>query len=110
MSKFKVLHDLVLIKKAPAKRKTESGIHIVDNFGYKGGPVEGVVVSVGPGKYTDKGDFITVDVEPGDHVIFAQSGAKDIKALGDEFIMVPSSEVLLRLRPDTPVVPDGPQL
>lgn len=109
MSKFKLLHDLVLIKKKPAPVKTEAGIHLVPhNTGAKGAPMEGIVVSVGPGAFTVKGDFVKPDVEPGDQVIFAQTDLKVIKQLGDEFVVVPSAEILIRLRPDTPIVPAGP--
>lgn len=109
MSKFALLHDLVLIKKKPAAEKTESGIHLMPaNTGAKGSPMEGIVVAIGPGKYTVKGDLVRPDVEPGDQVIFAQTDLKELKALGDGFVIVPSSEILVRLRPENPVIPDGP--
>lgn len=109
MSKLNLLHDLILIKKKPAPVKSESGIHLIpQNTGSKGAPIEGIVVAVGPGKFTVKGDFVKPDVEPGDQVIFAQTDLKEIKQMGSEFVIVPSSEILIRLRPDDPVVPDGP--
>ena len=109
MSKFKLLHDLVLIKKKPAPVKSEAGIHLIpQNLGQKGAPMEGIVISVGDGKYTIKGDWVKPDVEPGDQVIFAQTDLKEVKALGDAFVIVPSSEILVRLRPDEPIVPEGP--
>lgn len=109
MSKFKLLHDLVLIKKKPPPSKTESGIYLTpNNIGAKGGPIEGIVVSVGSGKFTPKGDWVVPDIEPGDQVIFAQTDLKELKQLGDEFVIVPSSEILVRLRPENPIVPDGP--
>lgn len=110
MSKFAVLHDRVLIKKNPPRKQTDSGIAIVDNFGYKGGPIEGIVVAVGPGTYTVNGDFVKADCEPGDQVIFAQTDLKEIKQLGDDFVIVPSSEILVRLRPENPDVPAMPDL
>lgn len=109
MSKFKLLHDLVLIKKKPAPVKSEAGIHLVPhNTGSKGAPMEGIVVSVGDGKFTIKGDWVKPDVEPGDQVIFAQTDLKEIKQLGEEFVIVPSSEILVRLRPTDPIIPAGP--
>lgn len=109
MSAFKLLHDLVLIKKKPAPVKSEAGIHLIpQNTGSKGAPMEGIVVSVGPGKFTVNGDWTKPDVEPGDQVIFAQTDIKEIKQLGDAFVVVPSSEILIRLRPDEPVIPEGP--
>lgn len=109
MSKFKLLHDLVLIKKKPAPVKTESGLHLIpQNLGSKGAPMEGIVVSVGEGKFTPKGDWVKPDVEPGDQVIFAQTDLKELKQLGDAFVIVPSSEILVRLRPEEPIIPDGP--
>lgn len=109
MSQFKMMHDLILIKKKPVPVKTETGIHLVPlNTGAKGAPMEGIVISVGPGKFTIKGDFVKPDVEPGDQVIFAQTDLKEIKQMGDEFVVVPSSEILLRLRPEDPIVPPGP--
>ena len=109
MSKFKLLHDLILIKKKPTPVKSEAGIHLVpQNVGTKGAPIEGIVVSVGPGKFTVNGDWVVPDVEPGDQVIFAQTDLKEIKQLGTEFVVVPSSEILIRLRPEEPVIPEGP--
>jgi chaperonin GroES len=110
MSKIALLHDLILIKKKPAAVETESGIKLVQNAGAKGAPMEGIVVSVGPGKYTPKGDFVKPDVEPGDQVIFAQTDLKEIKQLGNDFVIVPSSEILIRLRPENPIIPEGPTL
>jgi co-chaperonin GroES (HSP10) len=111
MSKFALLHDLVLIKRVLSKT-TEAGIITTygKNSGAKGAPMEGVVVSVGPGKYTPQGDLIKVDVEPGDNVIFCQTDLKTIRQLGEDFVIVPSSEVLLRLRPEDPVVPEAPEI
>jgi len=109
MSSFKLLHDLVLIKKKPTPVKTDSGIHLVPhNTGSKGAPMEGIVVSVGEGKFTVNGDWVKPDVEPGDQVIFAQTDLKELKQLGDAFVIVPSSEILVRLRPEDPVIPAGP--
>ena len=109
MSKFKMLHDLVLIKKKPAPVQSAAGIHLIPhNVGAKGAPMEGIVVAVGPGVYTKKGDFVKPDVEPGDQDIFAQTDLKECKQLGDDFVIVPSGEVLLRLRPEDPIVPAGP--
>ena len=108
-SEFKMLHDNVLIKKKPVATKTESGLYVSPtNTGAKGAPIEGIVISCGPGRYNAKGELVKPDVEPGDQVIFAQTDLRELKQMGDEFVVVPSSEILLRLRPDEPIIPAGP--
>ena len=80
------LHDRVIVKRVEAERTTASGIVIPDSAGEK--PDQGEVLAVGPGKRTDKGDFITLNVKVGDRVLFGKYSGQTVKVDGDELLVM----------------------
>src|SRR6185436_11175366 len=67
---FRPLHDRVLIRRVEAEEKTAGGIIIPDTAKEK--PMEGEVVSVGPGARGDDGTVRPLDVKTGDRVLFGK--------------------------------------
>ena len=59
--KLRPLHDRVIVKRLEQETKTNSGIIIPDNAAEK--PDQGEVLAVGPGKRSDKGEFVTLNVK-----------------------------------------------
>ena len=64
------LHDRVIVKRLENETKTALGIIIPDNAAEK--PDQGEVLAVGPGKRNDKGDFVALNVQVGDRVLFGK--------------------------------------
>ena len=64
-SKFRPLHDRVVVKRIDAEEKTKGGIIIPDTAKEK--PQEGEVLAVGPGRFED-GQRLPLDVNVGDKV------------------------------------------
>ena len=56
-------------------------------------PQQGEVVAVGPGKKTNDGDIVPVDLKVGDHVVFGQYGGNTVKIDGDEFLILNENEI-----------------
>lgn len=94
MSKLKIkpLGDRVVVKRLDAEEKTKSGIIIPDNAKEK--PQQGEVLAVGPGKTTDDGKVIKMDVSVGDKVLFAKWGATDVKIDGEEYLILKQDDII----------------
>jgi chaperonin GroES len=92
--KLQPLGDRLVVKPIQSEEKTKSGIYIPDTAKEK--PQEGKVVAVGPGKMTDEGKRIPVDVEVGDIVIYAKYGGSEIKLDNEELIIVRESDILAK--------------
>jgi len=94
---FRPLHDWVLIKRSESEEKTHGGIIIPDTAKTK--PIEGVVVSAGPGRYRqEKGKkekkFIPTVLKPGQHVMFVDYMAKDVRLNGEEITLIREEDIL----------------
>ncbi len=89
---FQPLGDRVLVKPTPQETVTSFGILIPDNAKEK--PEQGVVVAVGPGRRTDKGEQAPVGVKVGDTVMFSKYGFDEVKVEGVEYYLVREESIL----------------
>ena len=92
--KLQPMGDRLVVKPTQSEEKTKSGIYIPDTAKEK--PQEGKVVAVGPGKMTDEGKRIPMDVEVGDIIIYAKYGGSEIKIDGEELIIMRESDILAK--------------
>ena len=94
MAKVKVrpLGDRVLVEPAPAEEKTVSGIIIPDTAKEK--PIEGKVIGVGPGKMSDAGNRMALQLKEGDRVLFGKYAGTEIKMEGEEYLMMREEDIL----------------
>ena len=92
--KLQPMGDRLVVKPTQSEEKTKSGIYIPDTAKEK--PQEGKVVAVGPGKMTDEGKRIPMDVEVGDIIIYAKYGGSEIKLDDEELIIVHESDILAK--------------
>ena len=90
--KLRPLQDLVVIRRVAAEQKTVGGIFIPDTAQEK--PVEGEVVSAGPGARSEDGKIHPLDVEVGDRVLFGKWSGTEIKLDGEELIIIKESDLL----------------
>src|SRR5690348_18119995 len=84
--KLRPLADRVIVKRLEQETKTASGIVIPDNAAEK--PDQGEVISVGPGKRTDRGDIVAMNVRVGDRVLFGKYSGQTVKVDGDELLVM----------------------
>ena len=85
------LHDRVIIKRLDNERTTASGIVIPDSAAEK--PDQGEVLAVGPGKKTEDGKLIPMDLKVGDKVLFGKYAGQSVKVDGDEGLVIREEEV-----------------
>jgi chaperonin GroES len=93
-TKLQPLADRVLVKPVEKEEKTKSGIYIPDTAKEK--PQEGIIMAVGPGKMTDDGKRIPMDLKVGDRVIYAKYGGTEIKVDEEELMILRESDILAK--------------
>jgi len=90
-TRFRPLHDRVIVKRIEAEEKSPGGLIIPDTAKEK--PQEGLVIAVGPGEQKD-GKLIPVEVRTGDHVLFGKYSGTEIKLDGEEHLILRESDIL----------------
>ena len=93
-AKLQPLADRLVVKPVEKEEKTKSGIILPDTVKEK--PQEGEVIAVGPGRMTDDGKRITMDLKVGDRVIYSKYGGSEIKIDDVEMIILRESDILAR--------------
>ncbi len=89
---IKPLEDRIVIKQVEAEQTTASGLVIPDSAKEK--PQEGEVVAVGPGRVSDNGTRIPLDVAVGDIVIYSKFGGTEVKVGGDDLLVLSARDIL----------------
>lgn len=82
------LNDRIVVLPVEVKDVTDGGIHLVVSAKEK--PSRGTVVAVGPGKRSEQGVRISMDVNVGDLVIYGKYAGTEV----DGFILIRSDDVL----------------
>jgi chaperonin GroES len=90
--KVKPLNDRVLVKRIEEVQITKGGIVIPDTAKEK--PIEGKVIAVGPGKMSDAGVRMPLQLKEGDRVLFGKYAGTEIKTDGEEFLMMREEDIL----------------
>ena len=89
---LKPLEDRVVVKASEAEQTTASGLVIPDTAKEK--PQEGTVIAVGPGRISDQGERIPLDVNEGDIVVYSKYGGTEIKVSGEEYLILSARDIL----------------
>ncbi len=90
--KIRPLHDRVIVKRLEEERKSAGGIVIPDNAAEK--PDQGEVIAVGPGKKTEDGKVLPVDVKVGDRVLFGKYSGTSVKIEGTEYLVMREEDIM----------------
>jgi len=86
------LYDRIVVKRLEEQEQVQGGIIIPDTAKEK--PQEGEVVAVGKGKRNDKGEFVAMELEAGNKILFGKYSGSDIKIDGNEYLIMREDEVL----------------
>jgi len=92
--KLSPLGDRVVIKPISKEEVTKGGIVIPDTAKEK--PQEGEIIAVGPGRLSDDGKRIAMEVKEGDKVIYAKYAGTEIKVDDEELIILRESDILAK--------------
>ncbi len=87
------LGDKILVKRAEAQEKTDSGIYLPESA--KDQPKEGKIIALGNGILNkETGKYMPFTVKKGDSVIFTSYAGTEIK-IGDEEMLILSEDDIL---------------
>ncbi|MBI2836384.1 MAG: co-chaperone GroES [Chloroflexi bacterium] len=93
-SKLEPLADRLVVKPIEKEEKTKGGIILPDTAKEK--PQEGEIVAIGPGRLSEDGKRIAMDVKVGDIVLYARYGGTEIKIDSEDLIILRESDILAK--------------
>ncbi len=90
--KIKPLGDRVVIEALEAEEVSKSGIIIPDTA--KERPSEGRVVAVGPGRMTEEGDRMKLEVAKGDTILYGKYSGTEVTVGAKEYLILREGDIL----------------
>ena len=91
-TKFRPLHDRIVVRRISATEKTKGGIIIPDTVKEK--PQQGKVIAVGGGVRGEDGKVRPLDVKAGDKVLFGKWSGTEVKLDGEDLLIMKESDIL----------------
>ncbi|TIW71048.1 MAG: co-chaperone GroES [Mesorhizobium sp.] len=91
-SKFRPLHDRVVVRRVESESKTAGGIIIPDTAKEK--PQEGEIIAVGSGARDEAGKLVPLDVKAGDRILFSKWSGTEVKLNGEDLLIMKESDIM----------------
>ncbi len=93
MSKLNIkpLGDRIVVKPMEAEEKTKGGIILPDTAKEK--PVEGSIMAAGPGRKSDDGKIVEMEVKVGDKVLYGKYSGTEVTIDGEEYLIMRESDI-----------------
>ncbi len=90
--KIQPLADRVVVRALEEGEQMRGGLYIPDTAKEK--PQEGEVVAVGPGKLSDAGDRVPMEVAAGNKVLYGKYSGTEVTVDGDQYLILRESDIL----------------
>ena len=91
-AKIKPLADRIVVEPLEETEEMRGGLYIPDTAKEK--PQQGTVIAVGPGRRSEKGDLIEVEISVGDRVLYGKYSGTEVAVDGTDNLIVKESDVL----------------
>ncbi len=95
MANFVPLGERVIVKPIEQEQTTRGGIFLPDTAKEK--PQEGEVVAVGPGRLSDDGKRIPMELSKGDRVVYSKYAGTEYKDGDEEYLILRESDILAKV-------------
>ncbi len=92
--KLQPLGDRVVIRPLEKEEVSKGGILLPDTARER--PQEGEIIAVGPGRLSEDGKRIAMEVKTGDLIIYAKYAGTEIKLNDEELIILRESDILAK--------------
>ncbi|UCD09645.1 MAG: co-chaperone GroES [Dehalococcoidales bacterium] len=92
--KLEPMADRMVVRPIQQEEVTKGGIVLPDTAKEK--PQEGEVLAVGPGRMSDDGVRIPMDIKKGDVVLYSKYGGTEVKVEDEELIILRESDILAK--------------
>ncbi len=89
--KIRPLSDRIVIRPAQAEEKTKGGIIVPDTA--KDKPVRGEITAAGPGKTSEDGKRIPLDLKVGDKVLYGKYSGTEVTIDEEDLLIMRESDV-----------------
>ena len=90
--KIRPLFDRVLVERKDEPTQTRGGLYLPESAKEK--PMQGVVLAVGQGKVSDKGDVTPLQVKVGDLVAFGKYAGTEVQVGGEDRLILREDDIL----------------
>ncbi|MBD02183.1 MAG: co-chaperone GroES [Candidatus Marinimicrobia bacterium] len=90
--KVKPLSDRVVVEPAPAEDMSSGGIILPDTAQEK--PQQGTIVAAGPGKVSDSGKTVAMEVKKGDRILYGKYSGTEFSFEGTDYLIMRESDIL----------------
>ena len=92
---FKPLGNRVVIEPSEGEEQVSAGgIYIPDTA--KEQPQEGTIVAAGPGRLTDDGNRVPMELEVGDTVVYSKYAGTEYKEGDTEYLVLREDDILFK--------------
>jgi chaperonin GroES len=91
-TKFRPLHDRVVVRRVESEEKSSGGIIIPDTAKEK--PQEGEIIAVGSGARDEAGKLVPLDVKAGDRILFGKWSGTEVKLNGEDLLIMKESDIM----------------
>ena len=91
-TKIQPLSDRLVVKALEETEEMRGGLYIPDTAKEK--PQQGTVIAVGPGRITDEGNKLPMDVKEGDTILYGKYSGTEVTVDGDELLIIREGDVL----------------
>jgi chaperonin GroES len=85
------LHDRVLVRPSRPEEVTSGGIIIPDTAKEK--PMQGEIIAAGPGKTSEEGKLVTLQVKVGDSVLYGKYSGTEVSVNGEDLLIMRESDI-----------------
>ncbi|HZA25499.1 MAG TPA: co-chaperone GroES [Dehalococcoidia bacterium] len=89
------LGDRIVIMPLEGEQTTKGGIYLPDTAKEK--PQEGEVIAVGPGRVSDAGTRIPMELAVGDRVVYSKYAGMEYKDGDEEYLVLRESNILAKI-------------
>ncbi|MDZ7262959.1 MAG: co-chaperone GroES [candidate division KSB1 bacterium] len=94
--KLRPLADRVVVKPSEPEEKKQGGIIIPDTAKEK--PQQGKIIAVGPGRVTDDGKKVPMEVKEGDIVLYGKYSGTEVTVDNEDLLIMRESDILAILK------------
>ena len=92
---FQPLGDRILIKPIEQEEVSKGGLVLPDTARER--PQEGEVIAAGPGRLTDEGSRIPMELAVGDKVLYAKYAGTELKEDDEDYLVLRESDILAKI-------------
>ncbi|RMH17584.1 MAG: co-chaperone GroES [Gemmatimonadetes bacterium] len=91
-TKIQPLADRVVVKALEEAEQMRGGLYIPDTAKEK--PQQGEIIAVGPGKLSEEGNRVPMDVEVGQKVLYGKYSGTEVTVDGEEYLILREADIL----------------